>query len=166
MEAFKHCEKNEDPEFVAYLQCLNVGFGLLLVTPLLLKKFTRLIGLERRRQMRAVKSPTRNRMDKEVLRPVNMEHVLRNVGRGQRIKEARVSTKAMRDAMWMAPGSVPLTMPPTVDWTNYEKTVPSDLRFKKLFPGHVAKQSYMKNSHGEIEALRNVLRLGEGDERG
>ena len=56
--------------------------------------------------------------------------------------------------MFTTPGLPPLAMAPSVDWEWFAKVhVPSDLRFRRLFPEDPAKRADDKDLHGEWEAL-------------
>lgn len=55
--------------------------------------------------------------------------------------------------MWAAPGEVPLIMAPRLGQSWLGKNVKSDMRYQKLFPGHVDKREEVKVIDTEFSEL-------------
>ena len=55
--------------------------------------------------------------------------------------------------MWAAPGEVPLIMAPRLGQSWLGKNVKSDMRYQKLFPGHVVKREEVKVIDTEFSEL-------------
>lgn len=62
--------------------------------------------------------------------------------------------------MWTTSGLRPLAEPPILDWEEFEREhMPSDIRYRALFPDDPEKRSRMKDLDGEYAALNNCSKI-------
>lgn len=97
-------------------------------------------------------------IQKESLPKFSLATYRRATTRSERMEEKkRAEHRAERErktAAFTTPGLPPLAMAPPVDWEWFAKLyVPSDLRFRRLFPDDPAKRADAKDLHGEWRAL-------------
>lgn len=72
----------------------------------------------------------------------------------ERMRAEKQKERDEKNAFWTTPGLRPLAEPPILDWDWFFRVrIPSDLRFKALFPDDPEKRCRMKDLNGELAAL-------------
>ena len=90
--------------------------------------------------------------------------------RREGIKAGKQKERDEKTAFWTTPGFRPLAEPPFLDWEQFARWyIPSDLRYKTLFPSDPEKRAAVKDLDGELgvlieyfnhaQAMRNDLEI-------
>lgn len=101
-------------------------------------------------------------IQKDSLPEFSLASYRRAAGTRERMEDRRrTEYRAERDrktAMFTTPGLPPLATAPPVDWEWFARVhVPSDLRFRRLFPDDPAKRADANDLHGEWRALLEYI---------
>lgn len=97
-------------------------------------------------------------IQKESLPEFSLATYRRATTTSERMEEKKTAEyraeRERKTAVSTTPGLPPLAMEPPVDWEWFAKVhMPSDLRFRRLFPDDPAKRADVKDLHGEWQAL-------------
>lgn len=76
----------------------------------------------------------------------------------ERLDEKKRRKRQGRKEMWTTPGQRPLAEPPILDWDNFFRChIPSDMRYKALFPNDPVKRAAIKDLQGESQVLSQYV---------